>query len=68
MEQLLDKSLVVIDTHSSERIRFRFLETIRQYAWERLLESGEMDAVRQRHVDWCVEFAKDIRPPGMHHP
>jgi predicted ATPase/DNA-binding CsgD family transcriptional regulator len=68
LEQLLDKSLVVIDAQAHERVRFRFLETIRQYAWERLLESGEADFVRQRHLDWCVQLAKDIQPPGMHHP
>jgi predicted ATPase/DNA-binding CsgD family transcriptional regulator len=68
LEQLLDKSLVTIDNQSAERVRFRFLETIRQYAWERLLESAELDAVRSRHLAWCVELALDVQPPGMHHP
>jgi predicted ATPase/DNA-binding CsgD family transcriptional regulator len=66
--QLLDKSLVVIDNQTPEHVRFRFLETIRQYAWQRLSESGELDLIRQRHLSWCLELAKDLQPPGMHHP
>jgi predicted ATPase/DNA-binding CsgD family transcriptional regulator len=68
LEQLLDKSLVIVDAQARDEVRFRFLETIRQYAWERLLESGEADFVRQRHLNWCVQLASDIQPPGMHHP
>jgi predicted ATPase/DNA-binding CsgD family transcriptional regulator len=66
--QLLDKSLVVTDNLTPQRVRFRFLETIRQYAWERLVDSGEVVQIRQRHVMWCVELARDVQPPGMHHP
>jgi predicted ATPase/DNA-binding CsgD family transcriptional regulator len=66
--QLLDKSLVVIDNQTPELVRFRFLETIRQYAWQRLSESGELDLIRQRHLLWCLELARDLQPPGMHHP
>src|SRR5262252_9072612 len=66
--ELVDKSLVVIDNQTPERVRFRFLETIRQYAWERLAGSGELDSIRGRHLSWCLELAKDIQPPGMHHP
>ena len=34
--------------------RLALLETIREYAAERLVESGEEDAVRRRHADWCL--------------
>src|SRR5262249_49025769 len=51
-----------------QQVRFRFLETIRQYAWERLSECGEVDTLRQRHLDWCLGLAPDVQPPGMHHP
>jgi predicted ATPase len=40
LEQLLDKSLVVVEDQSPKRLRFHFLETIRQYAWERLEEAA----------------------------
>ena len=42
---LVDKSLVVAD-ESRGRTRYRLLETVRQYALEKLGESGEADAVR----------------------
>ena len=42
---LVDKSLVVADD-SGGRTRYRLLETVRQYALEKLGESGEADAVR----------------------
>ena len=45
---LVDKSLVVADD-SRGRTRYRMLETVRQYASEKLGESGEADAVRARH-------------------
>ena len=47
---LVDKSLVVADD-SRGRTRYRLLETVRQYALEKLGESGEADAVRTRHRD-----------------
>ena len=47
---LVDKSLVVADD-TGGRTRYRLLETVRQYALEKLGESGEADAVRARHRD-----------------
>ena len=54
--RLVDKSLVVCEDEAGER-RFRFLETIRQYAAERLAESGEKYLIRSRHLHWCVVVA-----------
>lgn len=53
---LVDKSLVVADDASGE-MRYRLLETVRQYALEKLGESGEADAVRSRHRDHYTELA-----------
>ncbi len=65
--QLLDKSLVVVEDQSPKQVRFRLLETIRQYAWERLDEAGEIDTTRERHLSWCLKVSTDVQPPGMHH-
>jgi len=68
LEQLLDKSLVLVENQSPQQVRFRFLETIREYALERLSDSGELGTVRLRHLFWCLQLARDVQPPGMHHP
>ncbi|OPE46167.1 LuxR family transcriptional regulator, partial [Mycobacterium intermedium] len=56
---LVDKSLVVTDDSGTE-MRYRMLETVRQYAQEKLGESGEADEVRTRHRDFYVNAAVDL--------
>ena len=53
---LVDKSLVVADDRAG-RTRYRLLETVRQYALEKLGESGEADIVRTRHRDHYTSMA-----------
>ena len=53
---LVDKSLVVAES-TSGRTRYRLLETMRQYALEKLGESGQADAVRARHRDYYSSMA-----------
>jgi tetratricopeptide (TPR) repeat protein len=55
---LSDKSLVIIDEQQG-KTRYRFLETIRQYALEKLTESGEERLVRNRHLDFFLHFAEE---------
>jgi tetratricopeptide (TPR) repeat protein len=54
---LVDKSLVIAD-RSESRTRYRQLETIRQYAEERLVAGGGADQVRQAHSDYFGRFAR----------
>ena len=64
---LVDKSLVVADDGGG-RTRYRLLETVRQYALEKLGESGEADAVRARHRDHYTAMAALLdAPPGRDH-
>jgi predicted ATPase/class 3 adenylate cyclase/DNA-binding CsgD family transcriptional regulator len=60
---LVDKSLVVIESHWG-RTRYRLLETVRQYAQEKLIESGEANEVRCRHRDHYVSFAALLDTPA----
>src|SRR5580693_6921502 len=60
---LVDKSLVVTDD-SGGRTRYRLLETVRQYALEKLSESGEADAVRTRHRDHYTSLAALLDAPA----
>jgi DNA-binding CsgD family transcriptional regulator len=60
---LVDKSLVVADD-SGGRTRYRLLETVRQYALEKLGESGEADRVRSRHRDHYTAVAARLDAPA----
>jgi predicted ATPase/class 3 adenylate cyclase len=62
---LVDKSLVVADD-TGGRTRYRLLETVRQYALEKLGESGEADAVRARHRDHYTTMAAQLDAPAGH--
>jgi predicted ATPase/class 3 adenylate cyclase/DNA-binding CsgD family transcriptional regulator len=56
---LVDKSLVISENIGGPT-RYRLLETVRQYALEKLGESGEADAVRTRHRDYYTALATAI--------
>ncbi|MPY78855.1 MAG: LuxR family transcriptional regulator [Actinophytocola sp.] len=54
---LVDKSIVIAD-HQDGRLRYRLLETIRQYGLERLANDGDETAVRKRHRDYFVHLVE----------
>jgi len=60
---LVDKSLVVAE-HTGGATRYRLLETVRQYAAEKLGESGEADAVRAGHRDYYTALAALLDAPA----
>jgi predicted ATPase/class 3 adenylate cyclase len=60
---LVDKSLVIAET-ASDPTRYRLLETIRQYAQEKLGESAEAVAVRFRHRDHYTTMAAAFDGPA----
>ena len=61
LAQLVDKSLVVVDRNDIG-VRYRLLETIRQYAAERLQASGDTADVRRGHAEYCIEQAVEAGP------
>jgi non-specific serine/threonine protein kinase len=61
LESLVDKHLLIQPEGSAEP-RFRILETIREYAVERLIESGEVDTIRRRHAHYFMELAEAAEP------
>jgi predicted ATPase/class 3 adenylate cyclase/DNA-binding CsgD family transcriptional regulator len=64
---LVDKSLVVASETSTDTgtgMRYRLLETVRQYAQEKLGESGEADEVRTRHRDYYTAAAVELESRG----
>jgi predicted ATPase len=68
LSRLADKSLVTTEERDEE-IRYRLLETIRQYARERLGEGVEETAIRDRHLSFFLGLAEraesEVRGPGQ---
>ena len=60
LTSLVDKSLVMAET-TGEASRFRTLETIRDYARERLVQRDEITTMATRHCDRFLTFAKAAR-------
>jgi predicted ATPase/DNA-binding SARP family transcriptional activator len=58
---LVDKSLVVVD-ELGETARYRLLETIRQFAHERLTESGDAERFAGRHASVYARLVYDAAP------
>ena len=67
LARLVDRSLVVVDRGATTR--YRMLETIRQYAREQLIASGEATAVADRHFLAFKALAQaaepELRGPAM---
>jgi predicted ATPase/DNA-binding SARP family transcriptional activator len=59
--RLVDASLVVADEREGE-MRYRLLETVRQYAGGRLVASGEDSAAQRRHAEWYLALAEQAAP------
>lgn len=63
LSRLVDKSLVEVDADESRapdgRARYRMLETVRQYARDRLEESQERATTEVRHRDYFLSLATD---------
>ena len=64
LTSLSDKSLVMAE-QKDERARYRLLETMRQYAQEKLWESGGSEAVRGRHRNYFLALAEEAEPKLM---
>jgi predicted ATPase len=65
---LVDKSLLRRSADGDEP-RFTMLETIREYALERLAEHGESRAIRQQHATYFLKFAEAYDPwPRLYAP
>jgi non-specific serine/threonine protein kinase len=56
--RLVDKSLVIVEESETGSTRYRLLETVRQFARERLSESGELDATCRTMAAALVRLAK----------
>jgi predicted ATPase/DNA-binding XRE family transcriptional regulator len=60
--RLVDKSLVIAQV-GERATRFRLLDTLREYAWAQLRQSGEMESARQHHLDYFLGRAEALFEP-----
>jgi tetratricopeptide (TPR) repeat protein len=56
---LVDKSLLRQKEHEGDEGRFSMLETIREFGLEQLTQSGEAEAIRERHLSFYLELAEE---------
>jgi predicted ATPase/class 3 adenylate cyclase len=64
LASLVEKSLVGTGADGG---RYSLLETVRQYAQERLNESGDGDATRTRHLEFYLDIAEGVKA-GLNGP
>jgi len=57
LSQLVNKSLVLVETTDGVS-RYRTLETIHQFAREKLIESGELESMRTRHLKYFLQLSE----------
>jgi predicted ATPase/DNA-binding CsgD family transcriptional regulator len=62
LSHLVDKSLVTATNPERGEMRYRLLETIRQYANRKLAESAEVNESKNRHLDYFVRWAEIAEP------
>lgn len=72
LASLAEKSLVLPATErvrTSSGVHFRLLETVRQYAEDRLRLAGELECAQRAHAEkflqLAVDAAPDLRTPGQ---
>lgn len=62
LSNLVNKSMVTPSRPEGGETRYHLLETIRQYALEKLGESGEGDGSKNRHLNYFVQWAEKAEP------
>ena len=56
----MDKSLLLVE--QQDQARYRFLEPIRQYARDKLNETGESNLIQDRHLNYYLRIAEEAEP------
>jgi predicted ATPase/class 3 adenylate cyclase len=60
VEILMDNSLIKVSSAEDDEPRFELLQTIREYALEKLQENGELDDLRGRHAAYFNQQAEEV--------
>jgi DNA-binding CsgD family transcriptional regulator len=66
---LVDKNLVVVKPAADGDVRFAFLETIYEFTFDRLVQSGELPDLRRKHAECYLRFVehaeRELDSPGQ---
>jgi predicted ATPase len=62
LSSLVDKSPVIHEELPSDEPRYRLLQTIRDYARERLIEAGEANTLQRQHANYFCQLAQQAEP------
>jgi tetratricopeptide (TPR) repeat protein len=62
LSSLVNKSLVMAETQRRDEAHYTLLETIRQYAQEKLIAAGERPLLRDRHLQCYLKLAAETEP------
>ncbi len=62
LSRLVDKSMVTVEETGDKSLRYRLLETLREYGGTRLVSSGKADAIQRRHVSFFLALAEQAEP------
>ena len=63
---LVQKSLIRVEQAQGRETRYHFHEMVRQYAHEKLLETGEVDKIGNRHLAYFVKLVEQAEPELYH--
>jgi predicted ATPase/DNA-binding SARP family transcriptional activator len=61
LSRLVEKSLLNVDSHA-EKVRYRLLETMREYGKAALEEAGAAEQTKDRHAAYCLSLAEGAQP------
>jgi predicted ATPase len=62
LQQLADKSLIFVESDRRSPARYVLIESVWQYAREKLEASGEFDTLRDRHLSYCLSIVERVGP------
>ena len=62
LSRLVDKSLLIVEDTSSADVRYRLLETMRQYGSDRAKAADELVVLRDAHADWWTAWMEALTP------
>jgi predicted ATPase len=65
LAHLVERSMIVAQREAGGRMRYRMLETFRQFGRDQLVASGEMAEMRHRHLSWATTLVEGTRRDAM---